>query len=172
MLTRTFDTPLSSYKRKDDLVILAGALKISTAGTVAVLTERIKEHLKSHPELANIQRFMGLFQDARRRVNPPGPPLASTVITHQRGGTPHAPLSSLQPLPASLPGPPASWASFPPNVPITPYAYRYTFPPGQLTEQLTAPTRSPHSESYYMSSASFNEAYTLPPHAGTSSESH
>ena len=183
-LTRTFDAPLSSYKRKDDLVILAGTLEITTAGTVAVLTERVKEHLKSHPELANNQRFAGLFPDAQRRVNPPGPPLATTVITHQRDSTPHAPSSSLQPLQRPLaavsaapylPVPPAPGQLgpfFPPNASNTPYAYRYALP--QLTQQRTAP----HSESG-ISSPSFDEAsylsryyYTLPSNAGPSSELH
>jgi hypothetical protein len=69
-LLKVFDAPLSSYKLKDDLIVLAGALAIPTLGTVALLSERIREHLKGHPKLANNQRFARLFQSGSRCANP------------------------------------------------------------------------------------------------------
>ena len=65
-VSKQFTGSLTSYKRKDDLVVLAGALELSTEGTVAELTLRIKAHLIAHPELASSDWFSGLF--GRRRV--------------------------------------------------------------------------------------------------------
>ena len=49
--SRLFTDSLTSYKCKDDLIMLAGALQIPTTGTVADLTARIKAHLEAHLEL-------------------------------------------------------------------------------------------------------------------------
>jgi DDE superfamily endonuclease len=64
--SKIFTGSLSSYKRKDDLIVLAGALGLSTGGTVVELTSRIKSHVEDHPELAQNTRFAGLFQRGRR----------------------------------------------------------------------------------------------------------
>lgn len=64
---RVFDCPLTSYKRKDDLVALAGALSLPMDGTVVGLVKVIKEHLDENPTLANEPRFKGLFGSSRKR---------------------------------------------------------------------------------------------------------
>ena len=64
---RTFDNSLSTYKRKDDLLTIAGALQIVATGTVPQLTARIKEYLHVHPDLASNPRFAGLFKQGGRR---------------------------------------------------------------------------------------------------------
>jgi hypothetical protein len=53
--------PLSSYKRKDDLVILAGALSLNTMGTVSKLSSLIKSHLSDNTAIQLDPRFAGLF---------------------------------------------------------------------------------------------------------------
>ena len=62
--------PLSSYKRKDDLVILAGALGLETSGTIGTLATLIKSHLLNNSDIQLDPRFSGLFlQNKRRRVD-------------------------------------------------------------------------------------------------------
>ncbi|KAI0276873.1 hypothetical protein BC826DRAFT_1114014 [Russula brevipes] len=65
--TRIFTDSLSSYKLKDDLIILAGALGLNTTGTVNDLNTQIRSHLSAHPELQRDARFSGLFSSNRRR---------------------------------------------------------------------------------------------------------
>lgn len=60
MQSRTFDVPMLQYK-KDNLLALSRALKISTEGNMKDLIARIKEHLHDHPELKENPRFTGLF---------------------------------------------------------------------------------------------------------------
>ena len=60
---------MSSYKRKDDLIILAGALGLETVGTVSKLARLIKSHLSDHPDIQLDPRFAGLFRNKRRRVD-------------------------------------------------------------------------------------------------------
>ena len=61
---------MASYKRKDDLIILAGALGLTTVGTVSELAMLIKSHLSDHPDIQLDPRFAGLFlQNKRRRVD-------------------------------------------------------------------------------------------------------
>lgn len=73
--TKIFEHPLSWYKLKDDLLSIAGALKISTQGTNGKdmngkdLYVHIKEHLDAHPELKDNPRFMGLFSTTSRCRN-------------------------------------------------------------------------------------------------------
>ncbi|KAG1748933.1 uncharacterized protein EDB91DRAFT_1311963, partial [Suillus paluster] len=59
-------TGLFSAKNKDDLIDIAGALQISTAGTKPELLKAIKEYFESHPELKNDERFVGLFAGRSR----------------------------------------------------------------------------------------------------------
>jgi hypothetical protein len=66
IVLKVFTKSLSSYKRKDDLITLAGALQLETTGTVAELTTRVKAHIEAHPELAENARFAGIFQRNRR----------------------------------------------------------------------------------------------------------
>src|SRR5438477_12821905 len=63
--SRLFVDSLTSYKRKDDLIMLAGVLQIPTTGTVADLTARINAHLEAHLELEQNPRFTGLFRNWR-----------------------------------------------------------------------------------------------------------
>ncbi|KAG1846987.1 hypothetical protein DFJ58DRAFT_892032, partial [Suillus subalutaceus] len=58
--TKVFDGSLSSYKRKDDLVTIAGALPLLRDGTMIELTARIKEHLAGNPDCASQPRLAGL----------------------------------------------------------------------------------------------------------------
>lgn len=65
-----FVDPLSSYKRKDDLIILAGALGLNTVGTISELATLIRSHLASNSNVRLNSRFSGLFlQNRRRRVD-------------------------------------------------------------------------------------------------------
>lgn len=43
--------PLSLYKRKDDLIILAGTLGLKTVGTVSKVATLLKSHLSEHPDI-------------------------------------------------------------------------------------------------------------------------
>jgi len=65
--SRVFDCPLASYKRKDDLVALAGALLLPMDGTVVELMKVIKGYLDKNPTRADEPRFKGLFGSSRKR---------------------------------------------------------------------------------------------------------
>ncbi|KDR76825.1 hypothetical protein GALMADRAFT_455120 [Galerina marginata CBS 339.88] len=67
IVLKTFEKPLSTYKKKYDLMVIAGALKLDTVGTVAVLQEKIKAHLIAYPDLKSNPRFAGLFHPSRQR---------------------------------------------------------------------------------------------------------
>jgi hypothetical protein len=67
IVLKIFDKPLTSYKRKDELVTIAGALKILATGTNPELFSRIKDHLTTNPQLKQTDRFAGLFNVGRRR---------------------------------------------------------------------------------------------------------
>jgi hypothetical protein len=57
-----FGRPFSTFKRKDELVALAGGLELDTTGTVPILKQRVKAYLRSHEdELMQHPRFRGLF---------------------------------------------------------------------------------------------------------------
>ena len=57
-----FRSPFSTFKRKDELIVLAGRLELDTTGTVPILKQRIKAHLRSHEdELMQNPRFRALF---------------------------------------------------------------------------------------------------------------
>jgi hypothetical protein len=61
--------PLSSYKLNEDLIGLARALQVLEKGTISDLTNRIKEHLASNPNLTDNSRFSDLF-NSRRQIHP------------------------------------------------------------------------------------------------------
>lgn len=66
---QVFDRQFSAYKRKDELIVLAGALALDTTGTIPILKERIKLFLDSHKnELMQNPRFMGLFHARRQHA--------------------------------------------------------------------------------------------------------
>ena len=63
MVLKVFDCLLTTYKRKDELIVLAGALELDTTGIVPALKEHIKTYLDSHKnKLMQNTWFMGLFQ--------------------------------------------------------------------------------------------------------------
>jgi cation transport ATPase len=53
--------PVSSYKRKDDLIVLASALGLKATGTVIELSTNIKSYLALQPEIQHEARFAALF---------------------------------------------------------------------------------------------------------------
>jgi len=59
--------PLSSYKHKDDLIILAGALGLKTVGMASELATLIKSHLSDNSDIQLNPRFAGLFLQSKRR---------------------------------------------------------------------------------------------------------
>ena len=64
--SRQFTNALSAYKKKDDLITLAGALGLPTSGTVTHLHAQIKAHLEQHQDLKSNSRFTGLFKTRNR----------------------------------------------------------------------------------------------------------
>ncbi|KAG6863778.1 hypothetical protein C0991_003264 [Blastosporella zonata] len=65
---KTFELPITLYKKKEDFEILATVLEISVKGTVQELTQRIKDYLAQHKEeLEKIPCFAGLFSTGCRR---------------------------------------------------------------------------------------------------------
>ncbi|KAG1719149.1 uncharacterized protein EDB91DRAFT_486684 [Suillus paluster] len=88
---RTFDSPFTSYKRKEDLEALAGALGLSRDGKIADLAARIKAHLEdpdTRTALADNPRFSVLYGSKRRT----GRPVAVAVAnpTSNENSTPSA----------------------------------------------------------------------------------
>ncbi|KAG1832291.1 hypothetical protein DFJ58DRAFT_671161, partial [Suillus subalutaceus] len=65
---KTFDA-LSTLRRKDDFIALAGALKISRDGTVEELRTRLKEFLAdaANQHFADNPHFAALFQSPDRK---------------------------------------------------------------------------------------------------------
>ncbi|KAG1805832.1 uncharacterized protein BJ212DRAFT_1486175 [Suillus subaureus] len=62
--TRTFDGPLKSYKQKEDLEALAGALELSRDGKIADLSARIAAHLQdpgTHQSLVENPQLSALY---------------------------------------------------------------------------------------------------------------
>ncbi|KIL54744.1 hypothetical protein M378DRAFT_91977 [Amanita muscaria Koide BX008] len=80
-VSKVFAHTLTSYKKKDELLSIAGALQISDKGTIPELLNRIRQHMELHPELRENPCFAGLFQTpgARGRRNP-----ATTSSSAQR----------------------------------------------------------------------------------------
>ncbi|KIJ13527.1 hypothetical protein PAXINDRAFT_100625 [Paxillus involutus ATCC 200175] len=75
---KVFDAPLSSFRRKDEYITLAGALGISQDGTVEELKTRIKNYIADPTHAADIAqnpRFSGLFLAVgkSRTKNPTAP---------------------------------------------------------------------------------------------------
>ena len=60
--TKVFANPLASYNHKDNLLDIIAALGLDHAGTIAMLTEHIRTHLASHPDIASQPRFSGLMK--------------------------------------------------------------------------------------------------------------
>ena len=58
---------LSSYKRKDDLIILAGALGLNTVGTISKLATLIRSHLAGNSCRERSSRHLE-FQLSREQV--------------------------------------------------------------------------------------------------------
>ncbi|KAG6808365.1 hypothetical protein H0H92_004358, partial [Tricholoma furcatifolium] len=82
---KTFDFPITSYKKTEEFEVLATALEISSKGTVQELTQRIKDHLAQHKDqLKKTPQFAGLFTSGRcKKENPTSrgaPPDELTII--------------------------------------------------------------------------------------------
>jgi len=60
--------PLSSFKWKDNLIALSGALGLKTSGTINKLTLWLKTHLTTHPEIEHNPSFSGIFLTCRHCV--------------------------------------------------------------------------------------------------------
>ena len=60
--TKVFANPLASYNHKDGLLDIIAALSLDCAGTIAMLTERIRTYLASHPDVTLQPRFSGLMK--------------------------------------------------------------------------------------------------------------
>ncbi|EGO25324.1 hypothetical protein SERLADRAFT_407756 [Serpula lacrymans var. lacrymans S7.9] len=121
---------LVSYKRKEDLIVIAGALGLPIDGTVKALIERIKSHLQGHKELADNPRFAGLFG---RRVQAPE-------------GSSHSGQSSQSPLYSSV----NSSTAFSPQSVQTPYflATQSQFPDPTFYNGFSGPGCSTPGPSY------------------------
>jgi hypothetical protein len=114
----TFDNPLGTYKRKDDLLAIAGALKISATGTVPQLTARIKEHLSAHSsELSSNPRLTGLFKQGGRRHTNNSDFYSEPTMTVPATSLP---LTVSQSYSSSVPLNPQSYSS---SVPLNPQFY-------------------------------------------------
>ncbi|KAG2049753.1 hypothetical protein BDR06DRAFT_974977 [Suillus hirtellus] len=114
--TRTFDSPFTSYKRKEDLEALAGALGLSRDGKIVDLAARIKSHLEdldTRTALADNPRFSALYDSKRRTRKPVAVAVAVAVAnpTSNENSTP----SASTPLPAA-----ANNAFYPPQPPFFP----------------------------------------------------
>ena len=103
-VSKVFDHALTSYKKKDELLSIAGALQISDKGTIPDLLNRIRLHMELHPELRENPRFAGLFQTSgARRRNPATTSLSAQMPTPQTEdpmslAIPEASTSAFQPI--------------------------------------------------------------------------
>ena len=69
VVLRTFESPLSAYKRKDDFVTIARAFQIAVESkdTIATLTKKIRARMDENPAIAENPRFSALFGEPSRR---------------------------------------------------------------------------------------------------------
>jgi hypothetical protein len=59
--THTFPDPLSSYKQKDNLIALLGALSLKASSIITELSAQLRAHLATHPDIQYNPRFSRLF---------------------------------------------------------------------------------------------------------------
>ncbi|KIK72593.1 hypothetical protein PAXRUDRAFT_180380 [Paxillus rubicundulus Ve08.2h10] len=118
--SKTFDT-LTTFRRKDDYIMLAGALGISKDGTIEELKTRIREYLSdpSHADIAQNSRFAALFNASnkgktRQARHPPvdqepPPSLVQAAPPSASVGVPASPYPTIPPINThahhQLPGP-------------------------------------------------------------------
>lgn len=82
--TKVFQAGLSSYKRKDELLMIAAALGITATGTNAQLASALKDHLVANPHLKDDPRFTALYIGKRvPRVPQSDVPGPSTSVATQ-----------------------------------------------------------------------------------------
>ena len=146
--SKVFDHTLTSYKKKDELLSIAGALRISDKGTISDLLNRIRQHMELHPELRENPRFAGLFHTsgARGRRNP-----ATTSSSAQR------PASQTEDPMASLAVPEANTSAFPPGIQVNtpgvmyypPTILNYTNPYANPYLNVPQPTRPNYYDTRY-----------------------
>ena len=58
---KTFEAPLLSYKRTDDLKDIAAAFNLNDTGTIPDLVAQIQEDMDRHPNLAEDPHFTALY---------------------------------------------------------------------------------------------------------------
>ncbi|KAF8586049.1 hypothetical protein K439DRAFT_1341913 [Ramaria rubella] len=114
-ILKTYNTPLTSYKRKDDLKDIMASCALPQTGMIAELMAQCQEHLTQNPHLENNPRFTGLFVThwARRRPandstphkDIPGVPECLPLPPHAVAGASNiaAPTPLPHPHPPSLP---------------------------------------------------------------------
>ncbi|KAF8453581.1 hypothetical protein JB92DRAFT_3138215 [Gautieria morchelliformis] len=79
---KTFDSPLTTYKLKDDLRDISMALALDNTGTIPDLVAQIKEHMDPNPALASVPCFAALYlTNCRGRKRPMVDPTPSLVPT-------------------------------------------------------------------------------------------
>ncbi|KAL4070505.1 hypothetical protein J3A83DRAFT_4243736 [Scleroderma citrinum] len=68
VVLKTFDSPLSTYKRKDDLVTIARALQIvvESKDTITALSKKTRARMDEDPTIAQNSRFSALFGEPCR----------------------------------------------------------------------------------------------------------
>lgn len=111
IMTRTFNIPFMSYKQKEDLEALAGALGLLRDGKIIDLAARIKSHLEdpdTYTALTDNPRFSALY-DLKQCTRKPVA-IAIANLTSNENSTPSA----------STPLPMAVNAFYPPQPPFFP----------------------------------------------------
>ncbi|KAG1878123.1 hypothetical protein DFJ58DRAFT_740683 [Suillus subalutaceus] len=128
--SKTFDA-LSTLRRKDDFIALAGALKISRDGTVEELRTRIKEFLTdaANQHFADNPRFAALFQTGKTRSKNKNLATASSTGQASSGASQDNDATSSNTSGTHFFTPPASAHSFnpyyPPHFTNQPYFHQF-----------------------------------------------
>ena len=145
---KVFDKPIASYKKKDDLVTIAGAFQLLMTGTNAELIARIKLHLTENPQLEQNHRFTGLFHSQQHGpVSMAKSTLNSLEPTASEALVPSAPLhpQSLPPTQATI-----ALSSMAKNHPTpqlqAPWACPRPRPIAHRTEESNSETMLPYSQ--------------------------
>ena len=110
VVLKTFDCPISTYKRKDDLITISRALRVTIEpkDTINHLTLKIKTQMAQNPSLATNPRFSALFSERRRSARGEKR-IAPTAAPPESGPSSTAPSASFDTSSSHFP----STASFP-----------------------------------------------------------
>ncbi|KAL4067304.1 regulator of Vps4 activity in the MVB pathway-domain-containing protein [Scleroderma yunnanense] len=91
VVLKTFDSPLSTYKRKDDLVTIARALQIvvESKDTITALSKKTRARMDEDPTIAQNSRFSALFgEPCRGQRSKHVTESSSESVVHQAAGHP------------------------------------------------------------------------------------